>query len=252
VTSSVLKDAAVVIPIYKTSFTPYEIIGLHRCFEVFSNFTIYFAAPHNLSIDKLDLPHNAFDVATFPDDYFKSIDGYNRLMLSREFYERFLEYRYILIHQLDAFVLSDQLSEWCSLGFDYIGAPWIEANWKDDFSRSRYGVLRKLWGKNNSYVGNGGFSLRNVKKSIAALNIFSSMAANWTGFEDLFWGLAMPAYNPFFRIPNEELALKFSFEANPRECFKRNNDTLPFGCHAWEKYDIDFWRPFFAELGYRI
>jgi hypothetical protein len=245
-------DAAVIIPVYRTDLSAYEIVGLRRCFEVMSGHPIYFVAPHGMSLDRLDIPRDSFEVATFAADYFEAISGYNRLMLSKELYERFLDYRYILIHQLDAFVLSDQLSAWCSAGFDYIGAPWIEAVWKEDFSRSRYGLLRRLRCNNNSYVGNGGFSLRNIRKSIAALKIFSRMAADWTGFEDIFWGLAMPAYNPFFRVPDEETALRFSFESNPRECFRRNNEILPFGCHAWEKYDIGFWRPFFAELGYSI
>ena len=246
-------DAVVVIPIYKISLSRFEEISLQRCFNILSNYKIVVIAPDHIAIRDVDiLREKKYEVYTFSREYFDGISGYNRLMLSTELYERFFDYRYMLIHQLDAFVFSDQLSAWCSSGFDYIGAPWIEAAWKEDFSRSRYGLLRRLRGNNNSYVGNGGFSLRNIRKSIAALKIFSRMAADWTGFEDIFWGLAMPAYNPFFRVPDEETALSFSFESNPRECFRRNNEILPFGCHAWEKYDIGFWRPFFAELGYSI
>jgi hypothetical protein len=36
-------------------------------------------------------------------------------------------------------------------------------------------------------------------------------------------------------------ALEFAFERYPRKCFKLNNHNLPFGVHAWEKYDKSFW-----------
>lgn len=64
-------------------------------------------------------------IVPFPDTYFKGIAGYNRLMMSPEFYETFAQWEYILIYQTDAWVFSDRLSEWCSKGYDYIGAPWI-------------------------------------------------------------------------------------------------------------------------------
>jgi len=247
-----IKEVAVIIPIYKTSLSFHETIGLKRCFEVLSGYRIYFAAPIGLSLGELGISNVSFNVESFSNDYFKSIDGYNRLMLSTEFYERFLDYRYILIHQLDAFVFSDQLSYWCSLNYDYIGAPWIEGDWRDKFDRSTIGKLRKMWGKGDEYVGNGGFSLRKVKKTLSVLKFLHILAERWENYEDIFWGLAVPAFNPFFKVPDMNIALKFSFETNPRECFMKNDFKLPFGCHAWGKYDIEFWRPFFADLNYSI
>jgi hypothetical protein len=41
-----------------------------------------------------------------------------------------------------------------------------------------------------------------------------------------------------------EVALRFAFEANPRICYEMNNYEIPFGCHAWEKYDKEFWLPY--------
>ena len=50
-------------------------------------------------------------VETFDPGYFKSIQGYNRLLLSTGFYERFLASAYLLICQLDVFVFRDDLAE---------------------------------------------------------------------------------------------------------------------------------------------
>ena len=32
-------------------------------------------------------------------------------------------------------------------------------------------------------------------------------------------------------------------EVSPRLCFERNHRQLPFGCHAWARYDGAFWEP---------
>ena len=47
-----------------------------------------------------------------------------------------------------------------------------------------------------------------------------------------------------FSIAPFETALKFSFEVAPRQCFEMNNQSLPFGCHAWARYDRSFWEPY--------
>jgi hypothetical protein len=69
--------------------------------------------------------YSNISVESFPKRYFENIEGYNELLLSASFYERFLDTKYILIYQLDAFFFKDELQEWCDRGYDYIGAPWI-------------------------------------------------------------------------------------------------------------------------------
>ena len=64
---------------------------------------------------------------TFDPAYFTSIQGYNRLLLSTEFYQRFLGSAYLLICQLDVFVFRDELAGWVARGYDYVGAPWVSS-----------------------------------------------------------------------------------------------------------------------------
>jgi hypothetical protein len=61
---------------------------------------------------------------------------------------------------------------------------------------------------------------------------------------DQFWSLEARRYMPSFRLASVDEALGFAFEAGPRECFERNGRRVPFGCHAWAKYDRAFWEPF--------
>jgi hypothetical protein len=59
--------------------------------------------------------------------------------------------------------------------------------------------------------------------------------------EDLFWGLFVPAQCNFFRVPQPAEALAFAFEAHPDFLYELNDRTLPFGCHAWQRYMPEWW-----------
>lgn len=61
--------------------------------------------------------------------------------------------------------------------------------------------------------------------------------------EDVFWGLVVPRNFPWFNVAPADAARRFSIECNPRQLFELNGNQLPFGCHAWQKYDPEFWGP---------
>ena len=61
-------------------------------------------------------------------------------------------------------------------------------------------------------------------------------------FEDYFGSkIAGKKFN-WFNIPLPLEAMKFSIELEPSYLFLLNNSQLPFGCHAWERYEPNFWR----------
>jgi len=244
---------AVVIPIYRSELTAFEVMSLNSCLHVLGKHRIIVIAPQGLSIEVIrNLNTHNITIEYFGKKYFKNLLGYNKLMLSFNFYRKFIDYEYILIYQLDAFVFSDKLLNWCNLGFDYIGAPWIDEEWSSYPEMSKYIDKYKMRVDKVNTVGNGGFSLRNVRSALKALLLLSSKRLTWKLNEDIFWSFEVPINLSFFKIPCEEVALKFSFETKPRICFEKNNSELPFGCHGWQKNDIEFWRPIFKELGYEI
>ena len=63
-----------------------------------------------------------------------------------------------------------------------------------------------------------------------------------------FWGLGANYTDKLFKVPPNYQALKFSFEAMPSYLYKLNNNVLPFGCHAFEKYESDFWKIIFEKI----
>ena len=60
--------------------------------------------------------------------------------------------------------------------------------------------------------------------------------------EDLYWGLLVKRYFADFRLPDPVTAAHFSFEVEPRHLYTLTHHTLPFGCHAWKRFDEAFWR----------
>lgn len=248
---------AVVIPIYKSVLSEYEAIALDRVFKVLSDHPLKIVAPEGLLLNHPRL--KATKIEFFEASYFQGREGYNRLMLSPEFYRRFLSYQYILIYQLDAFVFQDDLLSWCEKKFDYIGAPWHDQQWLMGWSE-RASLARKVFKKLNipliNRVGNGGLSLRNVRSSFFASLMFAKPAKRWlakTGNEDLFWSYYVTSYLPLFKVADFHSAIKFSFETMPHECYEQTAQTLPFGCHAWDRPEnISFWRPIFKDFGYKI
>lgn len=229
-------NTAIVVPMYKEEMTNLERISFLQMIRVLDRYDIYIVAPESLPLPKEVMEHSLF-VEYFKREYFQSIASYNQLMLSKEFYGRFIIYDYILIYQLDAFVFYDRLEYFCNLGYDYIGAPWLS------------GVSEYLnIGRRVIYVGNGGLSLRKVEscrcaviKRKAEYDIYKNRN------EDIFFSVCD---GEDFRVAPVSIALEFAFEREVKRCFAVNNKKLPFGCHAWEKYDFTFFKKYIEAYGY--
>jgi glycosyltransferase involved in cell wall biosynthesis len=109
----------VVIPIYKTELSTLEIRSLQQAYMVLKPYPLIVVKPESLDTSSLEASFPALSYKSFDDDYFKGISGYNRLMLSSDFYAVFFDTEYILIYQLDAYIFPS-LAE----GF---GIPVLEA-----------------------------------------------------------------------------------------------------------------------------
>jgi hypothetical protein len=247
---------SVVIPIYKSQPSETEIKSFEQCIKILKKYNVSLVCPNSLDLtyykslaSKLD---KKIALDRFDDKYFLSIKDYNKLMLSFEFYERFIKFKYILIYQLDAWVFRDELEYWCNQKYDYIGAPWYfkGANkWahlkeiRDSLPFwSKYRVVFKFFLFRDRMVGNGGFSLRKVQSHLNMIKKFEKKIGQWKLYEDLFWAMFVKSYDFSFTIPGIKKALNFSIESQPGFAIKKNNLKLPFGCHAWPKYD--FWKQF--------
>ena len=242
-----MNDIAVVVPVYKKDTTKYDEISLLRLRKTLNNRQVFFITHKKLNLRKYERLFPEVQRKNFDASFFDSIQGYNRLMLSRRFYSNFAGFKYILIYQLDAYLFKDNLDRWIDKNFDYIGAPWINWEYQSKF-KNNAPAIRKMWwklfGAPKYFVGNGGFSLRKVKTFVRVLDLFQKKSTDWGMFEDTFWPLYIKTYYPIFQIPDYKTALEFSFETSPQTCYELNGKKLPTGCHGWYKIDEKFWRRF--------
>jgi len=270
VTNQPSKLVAVVVPLSnREELTPAETISFNHLTHFLGNYDKYLVAPKSLQINYSD-----FTIKRFDNRFFGSAAAYNKLMLIPKFYEAFIDYKFILLYHLDSLVFSDDLIKWCERDFDYIGAPWIK------FPDAPYAGMPAYEGK----VGNGGFSLRKIrsflkvfdsktletdpivywkenfsskpayvqvrnfhKRFLKRMRIFNSVRwelSRYTKNEEHFWANRATHYYPQLKIAPVDVALAFAFEYAPRLSYRHNNYRLPFGCHAWEKYDREFWKPY--------
>lgn len=247
----------VAIPIYRSSLEEVEKIALQRVCDVLGEYPLVIVKPRSLDLSEIIQHYPSLSLKSFPDYYFKGIAGYNRLMLSDEFYGAFSDAKYVLLYQLDAYVFTDELKAWCDKGYDYVAAPWLKrplynlpiiSSWmRLMLKRARSSGKRS---KQDLYdkIGNGGFSLRKVDSFRRVLREQSAQVEHYLAQprhhlfnEDVFWALEPKGFN----YPSPREAIKFSFDKYPAYCFKLNGGELPFGCHAWFKRKMrGFWRKF--------
>ena len=232
---------AVVIPNHKEELDELEKISLAQVRKVLKNYPLVFVGPKdkNFSYIKPGEP-----IVHFPKEYFQTLKGYNILSISPLFYEPFLNFDYILIYQLDAFVFYDALEDFCRLDYDYIGAAWPYYAWQG----AKY--------KKTPRVGNGGFSLRKVKVCHELLKKCSALP-NWQaileGFdEDGFFATCGVIEEENFNVAPIEVAKLFAMEWYPDRHVKKLGNELPFGCHNWTKFSADFYVELFANFGYDL
>lgn len=244
------------IPVYKIQPDDYELASLKRCLTILGKHPVIFISPESLKTDVYEEVCSGrvlFQHFTFNDRYFESIEGYNELMLSPGFYKKFLEYTFILIYQLDAYVFKDELDLWCRQNYDYIGAPNIAHEnqaGEIQFLKGYMGFVRfinRLFRTNHkiSNVGNGGFSLRKTHACYLLVRLLRKRVKYWgINNEDGFFKYWGNLLYPIFRLPTDDIALRFSIEHSPQKSIQKLGGNLPFGCHAFQKNDWRTWQQF--------
>lgn len=246
--SLVMKKVAIVIPVYNEIISSYELISLQQLNRVLGDYDKFFVAPENMIFSYADFCQD-WTVENFKKYYFQNTVTYSELLLSEEFYDRFSQYEYMLIYQLDAFVFSDRLMEFCSLGYDYIGAPWP--------MNHRYSIGRRA-----AKIGNGGLSLRKIDSVIKLLRCKESIVREnnlnscFLRVEDYFFTYCGSVSEIDFCVPDVLTARKFAidFPTDLRYFVKTNlSQGMPFAFHGWNKFgSVYYTAKFINEAGYAV
>lgn len=253
------KTCIVLFPVYKP-LDKDEQMSLQQAIDMTQGFTKKFIASHSFTFDESYNDFRDIEIERFDNHFFENIQEYNRLMLNNKFYERFCDYKYILIHQTDVYLFKPELQYWCEKDYDYIGAPWFIPRKLNKYRRYEliFRYLKPFFNKEKllrwrhyNNVGNGGLSLRKVSSFLEVLNITDKNLLNeyynnenhWF-HEDIFWSLEAPEIKKAYKKPLWDEALHFSIESIPRESYQYIGKQLPFGCHAFKECDAAFWQQF--------
>ncbi len=268
------KDVAVVVPLSsRETLTEAEEISLRHLRTYLHRYDKYFVAPKKLSLDKIDI--TGFEIIRFADKFFGSVRAHNKLMTNHRLYRSLSQYKFILVYHLDSLVFSDQLIEWCEKDYDFIAPPWFstELNWIDTSGVGNGGFsIRKVdsfirlysskenyWMEPHEFAGKVAARVPipvinklvyHASRQMSKIKLLNNVRVHRYYYldiqdrgEDIFVSLYGKHYLPDFKIPTPEKALEFAFEVNPRKCYEMNNNKMPFGCHAFERYDLSFWEP---------
>jgi hypothetical protein len=266
------KTVAIVVPMSsRPGLTEDERISMRHLLRYLGNYDKFLLMPEGV-----DWHYEGFRAMKYPAKYFGSAAAHGKLLWSRSLYRDFLDYEYIFFYHLDALVFSDQLGDWCSKGLDYIGPPWIQCEDSPWVDRPRVGnggftllrVESALKALTNRYLAEPTafwldlfsshappWSIRLLEKLEATFpnsKTVRSLMLEWRQMEDpaphcrnndIFWSDTAVTYLPEFKVASLEEGLSFAFEVSPRTCLEMNGGRMPFGCHAWARYDRAFWEP---------
>lgn len=273
------KDVAILVLLStRPDLTGDEQISLRHLEHYLGKYDRYLVSPPDSPI-RLD----GFRTKIFARKFFGSVIAINHLMFDPRFFKSFGDYRYIFIYHLDSLVFSDQMEKWCQMDLDYIGAPWIpcaDAPWvtKARVGNTGFGMmkvesaLKVLYNRYQRYPGTYWLDMftRNSRRVSPLVRIMRLLQPRFPGFKimntlvsewdemqdpaphgrvcDIFWSDQAVAYLPEYKVATLDQGLEFAFELAPQKCFEMNGGKMPFGCHAWARYDRSFWEPHLLPL----
>lgn len=241
-------NCCVVIPIYKDNPGKDDIHSLQQCLRKLWKHDIFIITFNGLDKHSYDIfikrnkAHCQYEY--FDKEFFDSIAGYNRLMISEQFYNRFSSYDYLLIYQLDAYIFKDELSKWCSLNYGFLGAPLPQdlsiavEDAHNKISKNKISLTRSF---------NGGASLRKISDFIQVIKENRGTIHEWYN-DGLNEDIIFSALFLNKELPSDAEAREFSIDMFPKEEFEKNGRKLPMLCHGWTKskkenhvYNREFW-----------
>ena len=100
---------SVIIPILEPDLSPTQERILHHSLEMLANYPIIFITFQTADLSIVREHQNEIDVVYFPKEYFQSRESLAKLYLMPDFYERFSWSSFLLIHELNSWVLKDEL-----------------------------------------------------------------------------------------------------------------------------------------------
>jgi hypothetical protein len=235
-------NLSLVTPIHSPILNKQEIKRLNITLNHNSEFDHFFAVPESMSLVEIKRLFPNSKYKRFEDNNFSSLRSYNQLLMTNHFYSQFLGYDYILITQLDSFLLRN-LNPLLDFNFTYLGAAWNPSFFITEFKNTIF-INRNLGGlgvKTEIQSGNGGLSLRKPSIIYETIEHFQHSAL----YENLVFGRRKfneDVLNVYFltKYGVEPIARQTANQFFIESTSQTNYDIdRVFGFHALHKFDSD-------------
>ena len=224
---------SVVVPILNPELSASEQQILDNCIEKLGKYTIILIYGESADISHLKDRYEGIDFIKFPDKYFESRKSLSSLFLLEDFYERFSWSDYILIHELNSWIVKDELHYWCKQGYDYLkGEP--AGGGVSDFGRLK-GLNAHEKSTMDKGFANNGIQLCHVDSIRKTLRSKSSIAyeyrhhPEWIYADALFWELEANRFWPKLRFTTKVVLKRFAaITDNNNSGSKEDRHVWPF------------------------
>lgn len=178
----------VVIPIFTSQLSETETKSLERCLDILGQFPIIFITGDDTSLDLFTENYSSVASYRFENEYFENRSTFQKLLIRDDFYDRFDWSEFLLIHELNTFILKNELRYWCKQGFDFVQPcpDSVTSNWKDLFMSKKLGTTA------TEQLSNNGLSLRRVVPMRKAIKnnkrlLFEFFTKQINPIEATFW-----------------------------------------------------------------
>ncbi|KQS31312.1 DUF5672 family protein [Dyadobacter sp. Leaf189] len=234
---------SVVVPILNPAINPTEEKILHNTLEKLEKYPLIFITYEGADLSIVKEHNEEIDVIYFPKTYFESRNKLASLFLLEDFYDRFNWCDFLLIHELNSWIVRDELYYWCKQGYDYIKAgPYFgsQQSVPDNVVKRLSGLNAEekiLFGK--GYADNGLYLCR-IERMTKVLKSKRKEAYQYRHDETLanadsvFWELEANRFWPHLRKPTDVVRNHFVQNAFNH----KDGNALPFALTGISRSNI--------------
>lgn len=244
-----MKDlVTVIIPILDPNLSPTQEKLLNHCLSTLDHYPVIFISYEGADLSIVKEHKEDADIVSFPKEYFQSRQTLAKLFLMEDFYERFSWSDFLLIHELNTWIVKDELHYWCKQGYDYLkAAPVTQKNAKYPKSTA---ILLGLNADQKHVVAEGfkedGLYLCNVQRMIKTLQKKGKTAHQYRHDETIqnrdsvFWEVEANRLWSTLRKPTGPVQAYFCKSLSDSSFTSEDkNKTLPFAFTGINSTNID-------------
>jgi hypothetical protein len=237
---------SVVVPILNPVLNIREEKILAHCVKALAKYPFIFVISESADHSILKEKYPTVDFISFNEKYFESRQTLASLLLMEGFYERFSWSDFLLIHELNSWIVKDELHYWCKQGYDYLRAnPAVSGSVLNDFNRLR-GLNKNQLKIVDEAFADDGLSLCHIGRFVKTLAGKRKKAyeyrhnENLVNKDSLFWDLESNPLWPSLRRPTAIVQQRFSVNMNAGILIeKTDKESWPFGLTGIDKIETE-------------